>query len=81
MKPSLFIIAISTCLFASCASFDTGAQADYNGDGFISDAEYKQYGKQHGVVRTGIDTERARRDNAVDTVWDARSIVDGIRGF
>lgn len=81
MKPSLLLAALATTFLASCASFDTGAQADYNGDGVISDAEYKQYGKQHGVVRTGIDTERARRENVRDTVWDARSIVDGIRGF
>jgi hypothetical protein len=77
---TLLATAAATSL-SSCATFDTAAVADYNGDGIIADAEYKQYGKQHGVVRTNIETEAMRRDNVVDTVWDVSSVVHGTRSI
>jgi hypothetical protein len=62
--------------------------ADYNGDGAISDAEYKQFNKQAGVQERNTYTESVKRRGAVntvhdvnETVWTVRSILSGIRSF
>lgn len=54
--------------------------ADLNGDGVISDAEFKQSGKKNFVQRDNVFTERAKRDNAVDTVGDVRRTVGNVLG-
>ncbi|ESQ16256.1 MAG TPA: hypothetical protein DDY14_00595 [Chromatiaceae bacterium] len=62
--------------------------ADYNGDGVISDAEFKQFNKQASVQERNVYTESVKRRGAVntvrdvnETVWSARSILSGIRSF
>jgi len=62
--------------------------ADYNGDGAVSDAEYKQFQKQAAVQERNTYTESVKRRGAVNTVhdaneviWTARSILSGIRSF
>lgn len=74
---------------AGCASTMTAQQAaDYNGDGVVSDAEYKQFNKQAAVQERNAYTESVKRRNAVNTahdvneaVWTTRSILWGFRGF
>jgi hypothetical protein len=80
------IVKISAAVLASltltqCASVQNSSVADYNRDGLVSDAEFKQYEKSQVVQRSNVATERAKRENAVDTVWDASSAIQGIHGI
>jgi len=84
----LSIAVAASALLTQCASFQNSTVADYNHDGLVSDAEFKQYEKQQVVQRSNVATERAKRDNAVDTIWDTssgiqgvHSILNGIRAF
>ena len=86
----LLFASISAAVLASgCASTMSAQQvADYNGDGVISDAEFKQYNKQASVQERNVYTESVKRRGAVNTVsdvnqtvWTARSILSGIRSF
>lgn len=71
-----------TCLCViQCASMQNASVADYNRDGVISDAEYRQYNKQKNIERQNVYTERAKRDNAVDVVRDARNTAWYARSF
>lgn len=64
------IIALGLC---SCASMQSAHQvADYNGDGVISDAEYKQFQKQKNIEDRNVYSESVKRTNAVNTVRDVR---------
>ena len=78
MKTLLLIAPLA--VLTSCASVQNESVADLNGDGFISDAEYKQSGKKNFVQRDNVYTERAKRDNAVDTLGDVRRSVGNVLG-
>lgn len=78
MKKLLLLVPIAA--LASCSSFNNASVADLNGDGVISDAEFKQSGKQNYVQRDNVHTERAKRDNVVDTVGDVRRSVGNVLG-
>ncbi len=82
------ISSASLLALASCASMQNASVADYNGDGLVSDAEYKQYQKQKNVEDRNVYTESNKRRNAVRTVtdtrdalWGARSIRNTLRGW
>ena len=85
----LIILAPVAALLVSCSSTQNAQQvADYDGDGFISDAEYKQFQKQKNVEDRNVYSESVKRRNVSNTVgdinrsvWGARSILEGIRSF
>ncbi|GHC41257.1 hypothetical protein [Roseibacillus persicicus] len=79
MKKLLLIVPIAA--LASCSSVQNASVADLNGDGVISDAEFKQSGKQNYVQRDNVRTESMKRQNAVDTVTDASRAVWGVRSL
>jgi hypothetical protein len=76
-------------ILTGCAATMSAQQtSDYNGDGVVSDAEFKQYNKQAAVQERNVYTESVKRRGAVntvrdvnETVWTARSILSGIRSF
>jgi hypothetical protein len=72
---------VATLSLTQCASFQNSSVADYNRDGLVSDAEFKQYEKSQVVQRSNVATERAKRENAVDTVWDASSAIQGVHSI
>lgn len=79
MKASLLLVALS-CLFVNCASFQNANQlADYNRDGFISDAENKQFMKQKNVEDRAVYSESVKRRNVTNTVRDVRDTVGAAR--
>lgn len=87
MKALLLLSAAA--LISSCASTYNAQQlADYNGDGFVSDAEYKQYQKQKNIEDRAVYSESVKRRNVTNTVrdanqavWGARSLIRGIESF
>jgi hypothetical protein len=86
---ALFALCPSAILLIGCAATMNAQQAaDYNGDGVVSDAEFKQFNKQASVQERNVYTESVKRRGAVysvrdfnETVWTARSILSGIRSF
>ena len=56
----------------SCASVSGAGVADYNGDGYISDAEAAQYHRQKDVEDRNVYTESNKRRNATNTIRDTR---------
>jgi uncharacterized protein YceK len=88
MRYAIALLMMSA-LIGGCASTMSARQAaDYNGDGAISDAEYKQFNKQAAVQERNVYTESVKRRGAVNTVhdvnesvWTVRSILSGIRSF
>ena len=77
MKSLLLIIPAAALI--SCASTQTAAVADYNGDGLVSNAEYVQYQKQKDIEDRNVYTESVKRRNVTntardvsDTLWHAR---------
>ncbi|MGB5832856.1 MAG: hypothetical protein WBG92_12805 [Thiohalocapsa sp.] len=88
MNTRLAVLTMSVFV-SGCASTMSAQQAsDYNGDGVVSDAEYKQFNKQASVQERNVYTESVKRRGAVNTVrdvndvvWTARSILSGIRSF
>jgi hypothetical protein len=89
MKKHLIILsAMAVTGFSGCASFQTATVADYNRDGVVSDAEYRQYQKQKSVEASNVSVERMKRENAVDTVrdvndtlWNVHGIRNAVRAF
>jgi hypothetical protein len=88
MKSNLMLIPIVLGLAGCAATMNAQQAADYNGDGVISDAEFKQFNKQASVQERNVYTESTKRRGAVntvhdvnETVWTARSILSGIRSF
>ncbi len=86
MKKIAFLALASLASLSGCASFQTATVADYNHDGVVSDAEYRQYQKQKSVEASNVEVERAKRENARDTVrdvndtiWNAHGIRNGLR--
>ena len=85
----LLLAAPLAGMLAGCASTMTAQQsADYDGDGYISDAEYKQFQKQKNVEDRAVYSESVKRRNAANTVrdvndvvWGTRSIVRGVQSF
>jgi hypothetical protein len=82
------LVALTMMLSGCAATMNAQQAADYNGDGAISDAEYKQFNKQAAVQERNTYTESVKRRGAVNTVhdvneavWTARSILSGIRSF
>lgn len=55
--------------------------ADLNGDGVISDAEFKQSGKQNYIQQDNVRTESMKRRNAVNTVGDVRDAAWNVRSL
>lgn len=86
---SIIASATMMALLTGCAATMNAQQAaDYNGDGVISDAEFKQFNKQAAVQERNVYTESTKRRGAVntvhdvnETVWTARSILSGVRSF
>lgn len=81
MKKSLLALAAAGTALAlsNCASFTPAtAQADYNGDGAVSNAEYQQYNAQRNIEDRGVYSETVKRENAVRTIQD---VDRGIQGF
>ena len=77
MKTPLLILP--AVALVGCASTQTAAVADYNGDGLISDAEYVQYQKQRDIEDRNVYSESVKRRNVTntardvsDTLWHAR---------
>jgi uncharacterized protein YceK len=79
-KPTLLALAAIVSL-SGCASFQSAAVADYNHDGVVSDAEYRQYQKQKSVEASNVDVERAKRENARDTVRDVNDTIWNLHGI
>lgn len=89
MKTYLPLLVLLVLVLNGCAATMNAQQAaDYNGDGVVSDAEFKQFNKQASVQERNVYTESVKRRGAVNTVrdvnetiWTARSILSGIRSF
>lgn len=77
----IIIFRLAAALLSSCSSFQTAQVADYNRDGLVSDAEYRQYSKQKSVEASNVQVERMKRENAADTVNDVRGTLDNIHGI
>lgn len=78
----------ATVLLTNCASFEGSEVADLNGDGVISNAEHNAYYNKKSVENMNVDTERNKRDNAVDvvrdtrnTLWNAQSIKNTLQNW
>ena len=88
MKTLVLLLPIAV-LTASCTTPYTARQlSDYDGDGYVSDAEYKQFMKQRNVEDRAVYSESVKRRNVANTVqdanrtvWGARSLLEGIRSF
>jgi hypothetical protein len=80
-KTCLLLLSLTSLFLTSCATFQTASVADYNGDGVISDAEYKQYQKQKSVEAANVEVETMKRRNAVNTVGDANETLWNIHGI
>ncbi len=76
MKNLLLIAPVAA--LASCASIQNDSVADLNGDGLVSDAEFKQSGKKNFVQRDNVATESIKRRNAVNTVGDVRDTAANV---
>ncbi len=78
-----YILAIAfTSVLASCASMQTAQQvSDYNGDGVISDSEYRQFQKGKSVEASNVTVERMKRENARDTVGDVNETLWNVHGI
>jgi hypothetical protein len=62
MLVSLVCILLTLSVFTGCASTQyVRNPADYNGDGFISDAEWQQYERRQGVRAAQLREEQAER--------------------
>ena len=76
---SFSLIAVAS-LLSNCASTQSANQvADYNRDGLVSDAEYKQYMKQKNVEDRNVYSESTKRRNVTNTVRDVRDTVGAAR--
>lgn len=74
MKALLLLIPIAA--FSSCASVSTAQQhADYNRDGFVSQAEAAQYNRQKNVEDRAVYSESVKRRNVTNTVRDGADAV------
>ena len=78
MKKLILIAPLA--VLASCSSIQNASVADLDGDGVISDAEFKQSGKQNYIQRDNVATESIKRENAVDTLGDVRRSVGNVLG-
>jgi len=88
MKSMVVLVPVAALLAGCAATMSAQQAADYNGDGVVSDAEFKQFNKQASVQERNVYTESVKRRGAVNTVhdvnesvWTARSILSGIRSF
>jgi hypothetical protein len=88
MKAHTVLVALAFALSGCAATMNAQQTSDYDGDGAVSDAEYKQFNKQAAVQERNVYTESVKRRGAVNTVhdvneviWTARSILGGIRSF
>lgn len=82
MKELLLVLIVPLTLLTSCATPYTARQlADYDRDGAISDAEYKQYMKQRNIEDRAVYTESNKRRNVANTVRDANHTVWGARSL
>jgi len=88
MKFIAVMIPVALLLTGCAATMSAQQASDYNGDGVVSDAEFKQFNKQAAVQERNVYTESVKRRGAVntvrdvnETVWTARSILSGIRSF
>lgn len=79
MKKLLLLVPIAA--LASCTSMQNASVADLNGDGVISDAEFKQSGKQNYIQQDNVRTESMKRNNAVNTVGDVRRGLGNVLGI
>jgi hypothetical protein len=83
------VLLPATLALTGCtATMNAQQVSDYDGDGVVSDAEYKQFNKQAAVQERNVHTESVKRRGAVntvsdvnETVWTARSILSGLRSF
>jgi hypothetical protein len=76
MKTIITSIAatIAALTLSNCASVQSAAVADYNGDGVVSRAEAAQYHRQKDIEDRNVYTESNKRRNAVNTVRDVRDV-------
>jgi hypothetical protein len=81
MKKHLLIAITCAAGFSGCASLQTAQVADYNGDGVVSDGEYRQYQKQKSVESSNVAVERQKRENARDTVRDVNDVMWNAHGI
>jgi hypothetical protein len=88
MKFYSVLFPAALALTGCAATMNAQQASDYDGDGVVSDAEYKQFHKQADVQERNVYTESVKRRGAVntvhdvnETVWTARSILSGIRSF
>ncbi len=88
MRSTIALLPMVVILTGCAATMSAQQTSDYNGDGVVSDAEFKQYNKQAAVQERNVYTESVKRRGAVntvrdvnETVWTARSILSGIRSF
>ena len=76
---SFSLVAVAS-LLTNCASTQSANQvADYNRDGLVSDAEYKQYMKQKNIEDRNVYSESTKRRNVTNTVRDVRYTVGAAR--
>ena len=82
MKLHTILLIATAAAFSSCASFQSANQAaDYNRDGYVSDAEAYQFQKQKSVEASNVQVERMKRENAVDTVHDVNYGIQSLHGI
>ncbi len=78
MKALLLLVPIAA--LSSCASVSSAQQhADYNRDGFVSQAESAQYNRQKNVEDRAVYSESVKRRNVTNTVRDTADTLHHAR--
>lgn len=74
------LLLLPAIALSSCASFSSAQNlADYNRDGFVSQAENAQYQRQKNVEDRAVYSESVKRRNVTNTVTDTADTVQGAR--
>jgi hypothetical protein len=87
-KITITSLSSISVILTSCASLQGPGVADFNRDGYISEAEYNTYYTNKSIENINVNTERNKRMNAAgvfrdtrNTLWDAHSIRHAIRSW
>lgn len=81
MKYLFLLLPLLAVLTGCTTPYNARQLSDYDGDGYVSDAEYKQYMKQRNVEDRAVYSESVKRRNVANTVTDANRTVWGARGL
>jgi hypothetical protein len=79
------LCAVAALATAGCASVQDASVADYNQDGVIQDAEYRQHAIRQDVQQSNVTTERMKVRHGTQTVNDVsgtvRDVTSLLRSF